>query len=49
MSHYTSGLRVLDISNISSPTETAFFDVYPANNNTSLMELGVIIPIIQVA
>ena len=35
MSHYTSGLRVLDISNISSPTETAFFDVYPANNNTS--------------
>ena len=35
MSHYTSGLRVLDISNISSPTESAFFDVYPANNNTS--------------
>ena len=35
MSHYTSGLRVLDISNISSPTESAFFDVYPSNNNTS--------------
>ena len=35
MSHYTSGLRILDISNISSPTESAFFDVYPANNNTS--------------
>lgn len=35
MSHYTSGLRVLDISDISSPTEEAYFDVYPANNNTS--------------
>jgi choice-of-anchor B domain-containing protein len=35
MSHYTSGLRVLDISDISSPTEDSFFDVYPSNNNTS--------------
>ena len=35
MSHYTSGLRVLDISNITSPTESAFFDVYPSNNSTS--------------
>ena len=35
MSHYTSGLRILDISDISSPSEAAFFDVYPNNNNTS--------------
>jgi len=35
MSHYTSGLRVLDISNISAPSEAAFFDNYPASNNTS--------------
>ena len=35
MSHYTSGLRVLDISDISSPIEDSFFDVYPSNNNTS--------------
>ena len=35
MSHYTSGLRVLDISDISSPIESAYFDIYPANNNTS--------------
>ena len=35
MSHYTSGLRILDISDISNPSEAAFFDVYPNNNNTS--------------
>ena len=35
MSHYTSGLRILDISDITSPTEEAYFDVYPANDNTS--------------
>ncbi|MFL2511253.1 MAG: choice-of-anchor B family protein, partial [Candidatus Neomarinimicrobiota bacterium] len=35
MSHYTSGLRILDISNISSPNELAFFDVYQPNDNTS--------------
>ena len=34
MSHYTSGLRVLDISNIAAPSEAAF-DNYPASNNTS--------------
>ena len=30
--NYTSGLRVLDISNISSPREVAFFDTFPAHN-----------------
>tara|TARA_B100001093_G_C26858777_1_gene1028815 strand:- start:3965 stop:7657 length:3693 start_codon:yes stop_codon:yes gene_type:complete len=35
MSHYSSGLRILDISNISNPTERAFFDVHPSNNNTN--------------
>ena len=35
MSHYTAGLRVMDISDISNPTESAYFDVYPSNNNTS--------------
>ena len=35
MSHYTSGFRVLDISIFLNPTESAFFDVYPSNNNTS--------------
>jgi choice-of-anchor B domain-containing protein len=34
-SNYRAGLRVLDISNISSAslTEVAYFDIYPANNN----------------
>ena len=35
MSHYTSGLRVLDISDINNPSQDSFFDVYPANNSTS--------------
>ena len=34
MSHYTSGLRILDISNISSPQEVGYFDVYPPNNSS---------------
>ena len=35
MSHYTAGLRVMDITDISNPTESAYFDVYPSSNNTS--------------
>jgi choice-of-anchor B domain-containing protein len=35
MSHYTSGLRILDISDINNPSEEAYFDVYPSNNNSS--------------
>ena len=34
-SNYTSGLRVLDISNINSITEIGFFDTFPSNNNTT--------------
>jgi len=36
-SHYTAGLRIQDISNIADGTmeEVAFFDIHPANNNTS--------------
>ncbi len=36
MSNYQSGLRVIDISNIAnaSTPEVAYFDTYPANNNT---------------
>ena len=35
MSHYSSGLRILDISDINNPFEKAFFDVHPSNNNTN--------------
>lgn len=35
MSHYTAGLRVMDITDISNPSELAYFDVYPSSNNTS--------------
>jgi len=33
IAHYTSGVRVLNISNPSSPVEIAWYDTYPANNN----------------
>ncbi len=33
--NYTSGLRILDISNILNPVEVAFFDTYPADDNVS--------------
>ena len=35
--NYTSGIRVIDISDIetNSMTEVGFFDTYPENNNTS--------------
>ena len=31
--NYTSGLRVLDISDIERPVEVGFFDTYPSNND----------------
>ena len=36
-SHYTAGLRIQDISDISNGdmTEVAFFDIHPSNNATS--------------
>lgn len=33
--NYTSGLRVLDISDINNITEVGYFDTYPENNNTN--------------
>ncbi|MBK8549985.1 MAG: T9SS type A sorting domain-containing protein [Ignavibacteria bacterium] len=33
IAHYTSGVRVLDISNPAQPVEIAWYDTYPANNN----------------
>ncbi|MFL0353379.1 choice-of-anchor B family protein [Xanthomarina sp. GH4-25] len=37
LSNYSAGLRIIDISNISSNTmnETGFFDTHPENNNAS--------------
>ena len=38
LSSYTAGMRVIDISGIATPgslNESAFFDTYPNNNNTS--------------
>jgi choice-of-anchor B domain-containing protein len=34
-SHYTSGLRILDISDIDNASEKAYFDVYPSSNNST--------------
>lgn len=33
--NYTSGLRVLDISDINNISEVGYFDTYPENNNTN--------------
>lgn len=33
--NYTSGLRILDISDPMSPREVGYFDTYPADNSTS--------------
>ena len=35
MSHYTSGVRVVDWSDPDFPVEVASYDTYPANNSTS--------------
>jgi choice-of-anchor B domain-containing protein len=35
ISHYTAGLRVLDVSNPIAPVEIAWYDTYPRNNGTS--------------
>ncbi len=32
-SNYSGGLRVLDITDVASPVEVGYFDVFPANNN----------------
>lgn len=33
LSNYTAGLQVLDVTNPLNPTEIAFFDTFPANND----------------
>ena len=33
--NYSSGLRILDISDINNINEVGYFDTYPQNNNTS--------------
>jgi choice-of-anchor B domain-containing protein len=35
LAYYTAGVRVLDISDPENPTETAWYDTYPADNGNS--------------
>src|SRR4030095_2318296 len=35
IAHYTAGIRILDISNPTSPMEIAWYDTYPTNNNAN--------------
>ncbi|MCC6865440.1 MAG: choice-of-anchor B family protein [Ignavibacteria bacterium] len=35
VAHYTAGIRLIDISNPTSPTEIAYYDTYPSNNNNT--------------
>lgn len=33
IAHYAAGIRIVDISNPAAPTEAAWYDTYPANND----------------
>lgn len=35
IAHYRAGIRILDITNGGNPTEVAWYDTYPQNNNSS--------------
>ncbi|MEO8446621.1 MAG: choice-of-anchor B family protein [bacterium] len=35
VAHYTSGIRILDITNPSTPVEVAWYDTYPSSNSNS--------------
>lgn len=35
IAHYRAGIRILDISNPSTPVEVAWYDTYPTSNSTS--------------
>ncbi len=35
IAHYSAGVRVIDITNPDVPTEVAWYDTYPSNNNES--------------
>jgi choice-of-anchor B domain-containing protein len=37
IAHYTSGVRVLNISNPSAPVEIAWYDTYPTNNGNAYL------------
>ncbi|MEO8209993.1 MAG: choice-of-anchor B family protein [bacterium] len=37
LAHYTSGIRVLDISNPASPVEVAWYDTYKRDNSTNYL------------
>lgn len=37
IAHYTSGVRVLDVSNPASPAEIAWYDTYPSSNANSYL------------
>lgn len=44
LSNYTAGMRVADISDLSSPVDTGFFDTFPENDNTSFNGVWSIYP-----
>jgi choice-of-anchor B domain-containing protein len=35
IAHYTAGIRILNITNPTTPTEIAWYDTYPTNNNAN--------------
>lgn len=35
VAHYSAGVRMVDITNPAAPTEVAWYDTYPANNNAN--------------
>jgi choice-of-anchor B domain-containing protein len=35
IAHYTAGVRLVNISNPAAPTEVAWYDTYPSNNNNT--------------
>lgn len=42
--NYTSGMRVLDISNINNISEVGYFDTYPSNDNASFSGIWSVYP-----
>ncbi len=35
IAHYTAGIRIVNITDPTNPTEVAWYDTYPSNNNTN--------------
>ena len=44
LSNYTAGMRVADITDLSSPVDTGFFDTFPENDNTAFNGVWSIYP-----